>query len=178
MVKLGFNLVFVHSWARDFHRPFVRFDSHFGRSAHCGYLIAALVKTHVVQQVIERDELAGRLRALARLGAPAALVHSDVGSGDEAANRALAAALGPALDRLMAPGGIVVSDQEFRVPGWRQVELPAGVVHTIGFVVAADRLERPLTRLRIWLERENAVIMGMVLLVLGVVVLARGIAYF
>ena len=51
-----------------------------------------------------------------------------------AANRVLAAALGPALDRLMAPGGIVVSDQEFRVPGWRQVELPAGVAPGRSFI--------------------------------------------
>ena len=29
-----------------------------------------------------------------------------------------------------------------------------------------------------WLERENAVIMGVVLLILGVVVIAKGLAYF
>ena len=77
--------------------------------------------------------------ALARLGAPAALAHSDVGGGDGAANRVLAAALGPALDGLMAPGGIVVSDQEFRVPGWRKVDSPAGVAPGRSFIYRVVR---------------------------------------
>ncbi len=65
--------------------------------------------------------------ALARIGAPAALAHSDVGSGVAAANRVLAEALGSALDGLMAPGGVVISDQPFHVPGWLPVALPPGV---------------------------------------------------
>jgi len=65
--------------------------------------------------------------ALTRIGAPAVLAHSDVGTGDAVANRALIKALGPALDALMAPGGIIVSDQEFQVAGWQLLDLPAGV---------------------------------------------------
>ena len=52
------------------------------------------------------------------------------------------------------------------------------VVPVVGFLVARDRLRRPLDSLRAWLERENAVIMGVVLLILGVVVIAKGLAYF
>ena len=52
------------------------------------------------------------------------------------------------------------------------------VVPVVGFLVARDRLRRPLDSLRSWLERENAVIMGVVLLILGVVVIAKGLAYF
>ncbi len=66
--------------------------------------------------------------ALQRIGAPAALAHSDVGTGDAAGNQELAEKLGPAIDRLMAPGGIVVSDQALNLPGWTPLALPAGVV--------------------------------------------------
>jgi hypothetical protein len=77
--------------------------------------------------------------ALARCGAPAALVHSDVGSGDRDANRRLAETLGPAIDRLMAAAGIIVSDQAFSVPGWTPVPLPANVAPGRYFINRADR---------------------------------------
>jgi hypothetical protein len=62
-----------------------------------------------------------------RIGRPAALAHCDVGSGDAGANRELARRLGPALAPLMAPGAVIVCDQELRVPGWTGLDLPAGV---------------------------------------------------
>lgn len=65
--------------------------------------------------------------ALARIGAPAALAHCDVGTGVQADNDALARFLGPVLARLMAPGGIVVSDQRLAVAGWTQIPLPPGI---------------------------------------------------
>lgn len=54
-------------------------------------------------------------RAADRIGARAALVHADIGSGDAAATAALTALVWPKLCRLMAPGAIAVSDQP--VPG-------------------------------------------------------------
>lgn len=77
-----------------------------------------------------RDTLPG---ALARIGAPAALVHGDFGSADDAADRALAAWLGAALPPLLAPGAIVVTDQPVPpvppVPkvAWQPVALPDGL---------------------------------------------------
>jgi hypothetical protein len=65
--------------------------------------------------------------ALPRIGARAALAHCDIGTGVQADNDALAAFVGPVLAGLMAPGGIVVSDQRLAVAGWTPVELPAGV---------------------------------------------------
>ena len=67
-------------------------------------------------------------RAAQRLPAPAALVHADIGSGDEAATLRLAAALAPHIRRLMAPGGVVASDQPMAIPGLRALPLPVGVV--------------------------------------------------
>ncbi len=65
--------------------------------------------------------------ARARIGGLAALAHCDIGTGDAAANAALAAALAPAIDALMAPGGVVVGDQDMRVARWRKLDLPPGV---------------------------------------------------
>jgi hypothetical protein len=60
----------------------------------------------------------------------AALIHADVGSGDEAANAALARWLGPVLVPLAAPGALVLCDQELTAPGLRPLtpppEVPAG----------------------------------------------------
>jgi hypothetical protein len=73
-------------------------------------------------------ELAETLpRARAAIGAPAALAHCDLGSGDPARDRALAAAVGPGLAPLMAPGGVVVGDQDYGVAGWRPVAPPPDV---------------------------------------------------
>ncbi len=76
---------------------------------------------------IEGDIVATLAEAAARLPVPAALAHCDVGAGDAAANAALAAAVAPRLDRLMADGGLVVSDQRMDAPDWRPVALPEGV---------------------------------------------------
>ena len=65
--------------------------------------------------------------AAARFGRTAALAHCDMGTGEKASTEALAAFIGPAGDALMAPGGIVVSDQPYRVAGWKAVALPDGV---------------------------------------------------
>jgi hypothetical protein len=66
-------------------------------------------------------------QARARLGAGAALVHTDVGTGDEASNRRLAAALAPLIRGIMRTGGVVISDQQMTAPGLAPVPLPEGV---------------------------------------------------
>lgn len=78
-------------------------------------------------------ELRDTLPALARrLGPVVALVHADTGSGDAAASQAQARWMAGPLDALLAPGGIVLSDQNMsdgaEAPqGWRLERLPPGV---------------------------------------------------
>ncbi len=72
-----------------------------------------------------RETLAG---ALARIGAPAPLIHADFGSGNQAKTADLTAWLGPMLRPLLAPGGYILSDQPLRVPDTVVVPLPAGAV--------------------------------------------------
>jgi len=73
-------------------------------------------------------DLAETLRdARRRIGAPAALAHCDLGSGDAGRDRALAALIGPALAPLMARASVIVGDQDYRVDGWSRLDLPRGV---------------------------------------------------
>ena len=66
-------------------------------------------------------------QARSRIQVPAALAHCDLGTGVRADNESLAAYIGPRIAPLMAPGGLVVSDQEFPVSGWTSLDPPESV---------------------------------------------------
>ena len=66
-------------------------------------------------------------RAVTRLGATAALIHTDLGTGDHAANVAMGRWLGPALDLLVASGGYVLANQALDVARWQRLPEPPGV---------------------------------------------------
>lgn len=71
-----------------------------------------------------RDTVPG---ALKRIGAPAALVHGDIGSADAARDAALAAWLGQALRPLAAPGAVIISDRALGEAVWPAEPLPREV---------------------------------------------------
>ncbi|WP_127817994.1 GAP family protein [Microbacterium sp. CPCC 204701] len=52
------------------------------------------------------------------------------------------------------------------------------LIPVVGYLVAAERLKAPLASLRGWLAKENAVIMAVLLLVIGVNLIGRGIGAF
>lgn len=85
------------------------------------------------EQHLILGEFRDALPALAcRLGPVVALVHADTGSGDAAASQAQARWMAGPLDALLAPGGVVLSDQNMsdgqQAPqGWRAERLPPGV---------------------------------------------------
>ena len=60
----------------------------------------------------------------AQIGAPVALAHADIGTSDRDADAPLAARVGACLAELMRPDGVVLSDRDLAVPGWRPLELP------------------------------------------------------
>ena len=63
-----------------------------------------------------------------RLGTgAAALIHIDIGSGDEGANRSLALRLSPLLEALLQPGGLLLGDRAFLMPRCRDISADAGV---------------------------------------------------
>lgn len=51
-------------------------------------------------------------------------------------------------------------------------------IPVIAYLIAADKLREPLEGLRAWLEKENAVIMAILLLVIGVSLIGKGIGSF
>jgi S-adenosyl-L-methionine methyltransferase len=63
-----------------------------------------------------------------RLPAPAALAHSDIGTGDAGRNAALAAWLAGALSALLAPGAWVIADQPLETPALSPLPPPEGVL--------------------------------------------------
>ncbi len=65
--------------------------------------------------------------AAARFGRSVALVHSDVGTGEAAANRRIAAFLAAQLPVLLRPGAVVVADQDVAYAGAEALALPDGV---------------------------------------------------
>ena len=66
-------------------------------------------------------------RAAKTLGARAALIHTDLGTGDHQANMAMGKWLGPALDALAASGGYVLANQPLEVARWQRLPEPPGV---------------------------------------------------
>ena len=65
--------------------------------------------------------------AARKLGAVAALIHTDLGTGDHAANTTMGQWLGPALDTLAAPGGYILANQPLEVARWQRQAEPTGV---------------------------------------------------
>jgi hypothetical protein len=57
----------------------------------------------------------------------AALIHIDIGSGDEEANRSLAGRLSPFLEALLQPGGLLLGDRAFDMPSCRNISAETSV---------------------------------------------------
>ena len=66
-------------------------------------------------------------RAVLRLRGRVAFVHSDLGSGDEARDRAMAARIAPLVAEAVAPTGLVASDQALVIAGWQALPPPPGI---------------------------------------------------
>ncbi|UUX48004.1 class I SAM-dependent methyltransferase [Nisaea acidiphila] len=65
--------------------------------------------------------------AAERLGRETLLAHLDIGTGEKQASMALAAAIAPLVDALLADGAVVVSDQPVDLPRWKAAALPDGI---------------------------------------------------
>ncbi|GAA4379827.1 GAP family protein [Agromyces bauzanensis] len=89
-------------------------------------------------------------------------------------NLLLGAAAGVAVGSAgLDPGAIVVVLLVFTVIAAASVALPV-----IAYLVASDRMAAPLERLRAWLVHNNATVMAVLLLVIGAVLIGKGIGNF
>jgi hypothetical protein len=71
-----------------------------------------------------RDTLPG---AAQRIGVKAAMVHADIGTGEAASTASIASFVAQHLAPMLAPGGVIVSDQPIHGEGWETLPLPDGV---------------------------------------------------
>jgi len=64
---------------------------------------------------------------LPRIKAPAALLHNDIGTGDDTVNAATKAWLAPIVCQIMAPGGVVITSFTMELPGFEKLDTPRSV---------------------------------------------------
>ena len=103
-----------------------------------------------------------------------ALVLGFLLSGINPKNLLLCLAAGTTIGAAHLPAGeAVVAMVVFTVLASSTVAVPV-----LGHLAARDRMAAPLERLRAWLTQNNAAVMAVLLLVLGTVLLGRGIAGF
>jgi hypothetical protein len=78
-------------------------------------------------------------RAVLRFRGRVAFVHADLGSGDEARDRATALRIAPLIAEAVAPGGLVASDQALVIAGWQPLPPPPGIAETRYFLYRKPR---------------------------------------
>lgn len=70
----------------------------------------------------------------------------------------------------LATGGVIVSILVSTIIAGSTVAIPV-----IGYLVAADRLREPLANLKAWLQENNTTVMSVLILVVGFVLIGKGI---
>lgn len=89
-------------------------------------------------------------------------------------NLIMAAGAGTDIGAAALPGGSIV----LVIVIYTLIAASTVLVPVVGYLIAADRLRGPLDSLRGWLATENAVIMAVLLLVIGVSMIGKGIGSF
>jgi hypothetical protein len=89
-------------------------------------------------------------------------------------NLAMSAAAGAAI----AGGGLSAGQNIVAVVVYTAVAASTVLVPVVGYLVAKERMAPALSSLRGWLEQNNAAVMAVLLLVIGTVLIGKGIAAF
>jgi threonine/homoserine/homoserine lactone efflux protein len=122
----------------------------------------------------EEPALPKWMQAIDRIGFPTAFGLGFLLSAINPKNLLMAAAAGVAVgSAALATGEVVVVIAVFTVIAASTVLVPV-----VAYLIASARLRGPLDALRTWLAKENAVIMAVLLLVIGVSLIGKGIAAF
>jgi threonine/homoserine/homoserine lactone efflux protein len=79
---------------------------------------------------------------------------------------------------VVAGAGIGVSQQVVAVAVFTVLAASTVAVPVIAYLVAKERMRRPLDELKAWLQANNAAVMSVLLLVLGAVLVGKGIGGF
>ncbi|WP_028658501.1 GAP family protein [Nocardioides insulae] len=122
----------------------------------------------------EEPTMPGWMQAIDKLGFPAAVGIGFLLSALNPKNLLLGAGAGLDLGAAaLGTGSTIVVIAIFTVIAASTVAVPV-----IGYLLAADKLRGALGSLRDWLQRENAVIMAVLLVVIGVSLVGKGLGQF
>ncbi len=114
------------------------------------------------------------MRAIDKVTFPVAVGLGLLLSAVNPKNVLMAAGAGFSIGSATIPLGAVIG----AVAVFTVVAASTVAVPVIAFFMASQRLRAPLDRLRVWLGKENAVIMAVLLLVIGVTVIGKAIGSF
>ncbi len=79
---------------------------------------------------------------------------------------------------IVGGAGLTVSQMTVVIIVYVLLAASTVLIPVIGYLIASTRLAGPLDKLRVWLVDNNAVIMAVLLLVIGVSVIGKGVANF
>lgn len=86
--------------------------------------------------------------------------------------------LGAAAGVIVGTGGLTVGEAGIAILVFVLIASSSVAIPVVAYLVASERMARPLESLRTWLVHNNATVMAVLLLVIGVVVIGKGIADF
>jgi threonine/homoserine/homoserine lactone efflux protein len=86
--------------------------------------------------------------------------------------------MGIAAGLAIGSGGLSVGEGVVVIAVFTIIAASTVAIPVIGYLAASARLAGPLEALRTWLVHNNATVMAILLLVIGVVVIGKGIASF
>ena len=75
----------------------------------------------------------------------------------------------------VADSGLDSSDEVVTIAVFTVLAASTVLVPVIGYLVAKERMRRPLDELKVWLQANNATVMAVLVLVIGVTLLGKGI---
>lgn len=75
----------------------------------------------------------------------------------------------------IADGGLDTGQEAVAATVFTVLAASTVLVPVVGYAVAKDRIRGPLDELKVWLQQNNAVVMGVLLLVIGVVLVGKGL---
>ncbi len=84
-------------------------------------------------------------------------------------------AMGIAAGLAIAAGGLTGGETVLAVAIFVVLAASTVAVPVVAYLIASDRMAGPLERLKVWLQQHNAAIMGILLLVLGTVLVGKGL---
>ncbi|KJL42214.1 GAP family protein [Microbacterium trichothecenolyticum] len=139
-----------------------------------GLLLLSLRQWRGRPKAGEEPQMPTWMQAIDKVSLPVALGLGFLLSAINPKNLLMAAAAGVDI----GSAGLEVGSIVLVIAVFTLIAASTVLVPVVGYLIAAERLRGPLDALRVWLGKENAVIMAVLLLVIGVSLIGKGIGSF